>query len=135
MKIVLDTNVLVSGLLNPYNPPGDIVRMIVAGVLQVCYDARIISEYRLVLLRAQFSFAPEHVDALLEQIKATGIIAAGQPLNNKLPDPDDAPFIEVALGAHANCLVTGNIKHFPVRKRQGVLVVTPKDFLEINIQK
>ena len=46
MKVVLDTNVLVSGLLNPYGPPGRIVQLAAAGELQLCLDARILAEYR-----------------------------------------------------------------------------------------
>ena len=46
MKIVLDTNVLVSGLLSPYQAPGEIVRMCSSGTLSICYDARILGEYR-----------------------------------------------------------------------------------------
>ena len=64
MKIVLDTNVLVSGLLNPYGPPGRIVQMVAAGALQLCFDARIICEYRDVLVRPVFGFQAEHVEAL-----------------------------------------------------------------------
>lgn len=44
MKVVLDTNVVVSGLLSPFGPPGEIVRMTADGFLELCYDARILSE-------------------------------------------------------------------------------------------
>ncbi|MBM3277488.1 MAG: PIN domain-containing protein [Candidatus Handelsmanbacteria bacterium] len=46
MRVVLDTNVLVSGLLSPYGPPVELVRLVAMGVLQVCYEARILAEYR-----------------------------------------------------------------------------------------
>ncbi len=49
MIVVVDTNVLVAGLLSPFGPPGEIVRMIVAGSLSLCFDARILSEYSDVL--------------------------------------------------------------------------------------
>jgi len=45
MKIVLDTNVLVSGLLTPFGTSGEIVRMVSAGRLNLCIDARILLEY------------------------------------------------------------------------------------------
>ena len=45
MRIVLDTNVLVSGLLSPFGPPGDILRLITTWTVRVCYDARILGEY------------------------------------------------------------------------------------------
>jgi predicted nucleic acid-binding protein len=40
MKIVLDTNVLVSGLLQPLGPSGQIVRLVASGELVLCYDPR-----------------------------------------------------------------------------------------------
>jgi predicted nucleic acid-binding protein len=45
MRIVVDTNVLVSGLLSPFGPPGVIVSLTAAGRLSLCYDARILAEY------------------------------------------------------------------------------------------
>ena len=51
MRVVLDTNVLVSGLLSPYGSPGEIVRRLAAGELTPCLEVRILVEYREVLLR------------------------------------------------------------------------------------
>ena len=131
MKIVLDTNVLVSGLLCPYGAPGEIVRMAASGILELCYDARVLSEYRSVLLRSKFPFGKTHVDVLLDQIKACGYVVATKPLTKRLPDPDDEVFLEVALAGKARCLVTGNLKHYPKRLRQGVLILPPSELLEI----
>jgi uncharacterized protein len=134
MKIVLDTNVLVSGLLNPHGPPGAIVRLVAAGDLRVCYDARILAEYREVLLRPAFPFRPDQVDAFLDQLRACGEPVAASPLPaallDRLPDRDDAMFLEVALAAGVECLVTGNVRHYPARARGDVAVVTPAGLVE-----
>ena len=129
MKIVLDTNVLVAGLLSPFNAPGEIVRMTSAGVLQLCYDARIFSEYTGVLHRPKFNLNAAHVDALLGQIKAIGHSVVGTPLKRPLPDRSDEPFLEVAVAGKAACLVTGNLKHYPHADRQGIVVLPPSDFM------
>lgn len=131
MKIVIDTNVLVSGLLSPSGPSGEIVRMVASGILELCYDARILSEYRNVLLRPKFSFDQDHVNALLDQIKTCGRVVAVEPLTKRLPDPKDEPFLEAALAEKIQCLVTRNLKHYPAKKREGMLVVPPEEFLEI----
>jgi putative PIN family toxin of toxin-antitoxin system len=131
MKIVLDTNVLVSGLLNPYGSPSKIVRMVSSGDLALCYDVRLISEYQSVLSRPKFPFNQININALLDQIRACGIITAARPLSKQLPDPDDEPFLEVALAGKANCLVTGNLKHYPEKNKQDTLIVSPTEFLEI----
>ncbi len=130
MKVVLDTNVLVSGLLNPYGPPGRIVQVVASGELQLCLDARILAEYREVLRRPAFPFHGEEVDALLRQVHAVGEPVAAT-LAQALPDSDDEPLLEVAIGADAEYLVTGNIRHFAVNSRSGVRVVSPAEFLEI----
>jgi uncharacterized protein len=130
MRIVLDTNVLVSGLLNPYGPPGQIVRMVAAGEILLCFDARILAEYRDVLLRPKFDFRVEHVDALLEQIRTAGVSAASQPLACRLPDRDDEPFLEVAVASAADYLVAGNLRHYPARLRSGIAVVSPAEFVD-----
>lgn len=131
MKVVLDTNVVVSGLISPFGAPGEIVRMLASGALELCYDARVLSEYRSVLLRQKFSFDQAHVGDLLDQIEACGYVTTGKLLTKRLSDPDDEPFLEIALGGEAHYLVTGNLKHYPAEKRQGMRVVSPTEFLEI----
>ena len=84
MKIVLDTKVLVSGMLNPFGSPGNIVRMVSAGTLELCLDARIMAEYVEVLNRPKFQLSPDDIDALVDQIEACGHIAAPVPLAAEL---------------------------------------------------
>ncbi len=131
MKIVLDTNILVSGLLQPFGPSGQIVRLVAGGELVLCHDSRILAEYREVLLRKKFRFDPERVEILLEEIRAGGIPVAARPLAIRLPDPDDEPFLEIALAGGAQCLVTGNIKHYPADARHGIEVISPRSFIEL----
>lgn len=130
MKVVVDTNVLVAGLLSPFGPPGEIVRMIGSGTLQACFDARILAEYHAVLVRPKFQFSFEETRILLEQIEIEGLSVAGNPLPERLPDPDDEPFLEVAAAGQVQCLITGNIRHFPLARRRGVVVYSPGEFLD-----
>ena len=130
MRVVVDTNVLVAGLLTPFNPPGVIVGLIAAGRLTLCYDMRMIAEYDEVLRRPAFPFKTAEVAAFLAQVRAGGVVAAGEPLKARLPHPDDEPFLEVALSAPAEFLVTGNLKHFPRDRCQGVRVVSPREFMD-----
>ena len=129
MKIVLDTNVLVSGLLSPYGPPAEVVAMVVAGAVTLCVDARILVEYEQVLARPRFGFAQDAVDALIGFVESESVHVAAAPWPGMLPDPDDAPFLEVALAGDAACLVTGNVVHFPASARDGVAVRTPAEFV------
>lgn len=130
MRIVLDTNVIVSGFLSPYHAPGAIVQMVSDLTLRLCYDARVFSEYEEVLARHKFSFNPEKVEAFLEQVKVRGERAVARPLSKSLPDQTDQMFLEVALAGKAECLVTGNLRHFPKALCQGMGVFSPPDFLD-----
>lgn len=131
MKIVLDTNVLVSGLLSPYGASAGIVGMVSSGVLRLCYDARVMVEYQDVLVRPKFQFDPRKVKDLLVFMEQSGEVVATSPLNARLPDVHDEIFLEVALAGRAVFLITGNTKHFPASSRQGVNVVTPRAFLDL----
>jgi putative PIN family toxin of toxin-antitoxin system len=130
MKIVLDTNVLVSGLLTPFGPSGKIVRMVSAGELILYIDARILSEYQEVLHRPKFKFNKDHISILLDFIKLYGQFVSSLPLKNRLPDPDDEPFLEVAIAGKVRSLITGNIVHYPPSSRGGIKIFSPSEFLE-----
>jgi len=130
MKIVLDTNVLVAGLLSPFGPCAEIVRMVSSCDLTLYFDARILTEYSEVLRRAKFRFPIDKVDALLDHIEHRGLLVASSPLFNLLPDPGDQPFLEIAVAAQAVCLVTGNLTHFPPEQYREIKVLPPSDFLK-----
>lgn len=130
MKIVLDTNVLVSGLLTPFGNCGAIVRMLTSDEITLCVDSRILVEYGEVLSRTPFNIDPQKTAVVTEYIQASSETHVTTPLDRVLPDESDNPFMEVALSSGAECLVTGNLKHFPERCRAGVRVLTPKEFLE-----
>jgi uncharacterized protein len=129
VKIVLDTNVLVAGLLSPFGPCAHIVRMVSSGDLTLCLDARILCEYHEVLRRPKFRFDADQVAALLDYIEHSGIVVASSPLSDPLPDPGDQPFLEVAVAGQAACLVTGNRAHFPAKSCQEITVLSPSEFL------
>jgi len=129
MKVVLDTNVLVAGLLSPFGPPAQVLQLLLSGKVRLCYDGRVLAEYRQILARPAFGFEAELTEAVVEYLEHAGELAAVTPWPLELPDPDDAAFLEVAAGGQADYLITGNLRHFPSRKRRGVKVVTPAQFL------
>ncbi len=130
MKIVLDTNVLVSAILSPNGPPAAVLRTLLTERVSLCFDERIVTEYRDVLTRTKFSFDRELVEELIGFLEAAGSPTLAPPLAVTLPDPWDQMFIEVAVASQADFLVTGNLKHFPEEAREGVRVASPREFLE-----
>jgi uncharacterized protein len=131
MRIVLDTNVLISGMINPFGPPGRIVDLLRAGVVNLVVDDRILLEYKDVLCRPDsrkyFSNADRESIMVYLSKNSEFVIPTRHVIN--LPDSSDAPFIEVALESEL-LLVTGNTKHFPEKERQGVIVEAPGEFIK-----
>ena len=130
MKIVLDTNVLVSGLLNPDGAPGRIIDLLRSGVVQSVVDDRILAEYRDVLQRDRFAgyFTEFDRENILEFLAANSVYTTSSVVVLDLPDKGDIPFLETALTEKVP-LVTGNGRHFPSRQRRGVSILTPAEFL------
>jgi len=130
MRVVLDTNVLVAGLLSASGPPGWIVEAVLAGDLEPALDGAIRQEYEEVLRRPEFGFSGARVDDILAALDQFGfVVTAAEPWPVVLPDPDDAPFLSVAA-ASASVLVTGNLRHFPAQVRGDVVVLSPREFVE-----
>lgn len=131
MRLVVDTNVLVAGLLSPFGPPGRIVSLLGDGRLEPCTDARAFAEYESVLRRPQFRNEPEAVDELLGAMRRHGLSVASVPLPHPLPHQDDDLFVEVGLAGGARCLVTGNRAHFPEDRCLGLPVLSPAELVEV----
>lgn len=130
MRIVCDTNVLVSGMMLSSGFPGRIVDLIRAGRVQTVVDDRILAEYAAVLRRPYFRryFTSIQVEHVLEFLHRASHRVVCDVVVRDLPDPADLPFLETALSAQVP-LVTGNIKHFPEPQARGHTILTPRDFI------
>lgn len=133
-EIVLDTNVLISGLLSAQNPPGRIVDALRNGAIRLIADDRILSEYRTVLRRPYFERYIKAIERewMIEFLSRDSRIVVCDQVFDDLPDPKDACFLEVAFNAGLP-LVTGNVKHFPLEKNRGVKVLTAAEFVERSL--
>ena len=131
MKLVLDTNIVVSGLLQSQGNPAQVLTLALAGAVQVCHDERILAEYAEVLARPRFKFDPKRVREVLNKIETDGLAVDASGVSNlDLPDVDDEPFLAVALAAAVDFLATGNLSDYPPDKRRGCVVVSPAAFME-----
>jgi putative PIN family toxin of toxin-antitoxin system len=129
VRVVLDTNVIVSAVLTTHGPCAQILDMLADGVFGLYADDRILSEYDSVMRRPHFRLVAGDIAEALELIRSAAEPVAAVPLQAELPDPGDRPFLEVASSAGA-ILVTGNTRHYPSRSRAGVTVLTPREFIE-----
>lgn len=127
-RLVLDTNVLVSGVLSPYGPPGQIVDLVVAAQIQLVVEPRVLAEYADVLHRPELRLDADRIALLLQEIKRRALNLVVGPWRHPLPDPDDEPFLSLADAAFCP-LVTGNLRHYPPASREKVTVFSPADYL------
>ena len=129
VRLVFDTNVLVSALLNPGRTPDLALAAARHAAVTVLIDDRIEAEYREVLARPKFrKVDPAKREALLtEMLTGCERVTVAAPFEGALIDADDRVFVEVALAGHALALVTGNTKHYPTDL--GFEVLTPAALL------
>jgi len=124
MRIVLDTNVIVSALLSPNGIPGKIFDAAVLRHVLICYDSRILHEYSLVLSRPKFAIDPARLKIILDFIQRDGFSVIPPVLPEDFIDKTDKKFHETAQFCHAT-LITGNRRHFPPEDSD---IRTPTEF-------
>lgn len=126
MKIILDTNVIVSALLSPSGLPARILNLVLDGNVAIVYDNNILEEYADVLNREKFKIDKELIEFVMDFITKEGDFRTAGLQTIKLHDEDDTMFYELYKSGGIDYLITGNLKHFPHEKG----IVTPRKFLE-----
>jgi uncharacterized protein len=121
---VIDTNVVVSGLINPHGPCAHVLNAVLDGRVKLVYDARILAEYRDVLHRPRLKLKPELVSAFLAGLHSQAMVTSSVRIVAG-PDADDIVFVEVALATTDRTIVTGNLADYPAEILQGARVLTP----------
>lgn len=94
MKVVVDTNVMVSTILTPTGPPAQILDLIVTHRITLFVTLTILKEYREVLRRREFAFDKEAVQDFLQFIESYASVGPEVPLTRSLPDPKDESFLQ-----------------------------------------
>ena len=126
---VIDTNVLVSALLNINSNPGKVLLSVFNGETCPLLNAEIVAEYRDVLAREKFHFPAETVDIVIGRLAAVSMnLNAADGEYPEISDPKDRCFFAVTMTGRLSedaLLVTGNIRHFPAKP----FVVTPAQFV------
>lgn len=136
MRVVVDTNVLISGLISPSGPPARVVDLWIEGVVQVAVSPPIISEYLGVFLRPKFegigsaSARQETIERLVGLpntvvvVPETRVVCVGE-------DPSDDRFLECAKAARADPIVSGDEHLLALGVFEGTSIVNPRRFMEM----
>ncbi len=136
MKIVLDTNVLVSGLISKGYPAKILTAVLKSSKIKLCLSDPVIEEYQAVLARPKFSRFPSFIEnaaIVLHHLQSQSLWFTPKTPVNLLFDQSDNKFLELAFEAKANFLVTGNTQDFTFKQFRNTEIISPKDFYDIAL--
>jgi putative PIN family toxin of toxin-antitoxin system len=127
MKVVLDCNVLISARLNTGT-----CRDVFAAVIdshRCILSKEILGEYVAVARRKHFAKAATILFDLIRTVSRNAVFVTPDASPLRVPDPKDQIYLDAAIAARADVLITGNKRHFPDAIYQGVKIVSPREFL------
>ena len=129
IRVVVDTNVVVSAVLSENGFPASILDLGANKRIMMCVSTEVLEEYEEVLRRPRLKLSLARIEKAMELIRSTSRIVRPRRKLELAADPDDNLFYECADAAGANFLITGNIKHFP-SGHESTEIVTPRQFME-----
>jgi uncharacterized protein len=130
IRVVIDTNILVSALLQPLGLPAQVFVLAFSGSIQLCVSGEVYAEYEEVISRPRFQRDEETIAATLRAIREQAFWVKPTGPVRACSDPDDDIFLECAQAAQADYIVTGNLRHFP-ETWEGARIVPPRRLLEV----
>ena len=113
MRVVLDTNIVVSACWKRGVLEAQLVEFAIAGRIIACVSTEILAEYRDVLSRAKLAAVNGRAQELLAGLERSAVVVKTTTPVHASGDEDDNRFLECAEAAAADYLITGNLRHFP----------------------
>jgi uncharacterized protein len=127
-RVVLDTNIIVSGLLHRKGAPAAVLDGATSKRFRCFVPESLLNEYSDVLARGYLHLDQRRTARFIKAFREVAIFVVPRKKVVVTQDPDDDRVMECALEAGADFIVTGNIRDFPAQFH-GIRVVTPRDFL------
>ena len=135
MRVVLDTNVLMSGIFFA-GPPARILAAWAEGQLDLLASVDILSEYRRVGSRLRKKYPSVDVDPALDLVIRESRIVEPVPIDaDACSDEDDLKFLACALAGNADCVVSGDRALLRSSHYEGIEVITPREFQTRFLEK
>ena len=99
---------------------------------RVCHSDETLKELLETLKRPKFRhmLEAERIKMTLQILHSLGAFFTPEPRNIILPDPDDTIYLDLALTAHAEIIITVNKKHFPENLSNRIQILSPREFLK-----
>jgi putative PIN family toxin of toxin-antitoxin system len=130
VKVVYDTNIIVSATLHKDGLPALLLSLALEEMVRLLISHPLLAEYEEVLKRPRFSLNPKDVEELISLIKKQATLVKPAKKLQIIRDEADNRILECALKGKANFIVTGNKKHFPFEEFRGVKILTPRKFID-----
>lgn len=130
IRVVIDTNVVISALLHAKSLPEAVINLAFSGDVQWVASEPILAEYAEVLQRPRFAIGPARAADVMSRIRESVLLVTPTVRIEATKDPDDNMFLECAQAIDAAYIVTGNLRHFP-KMWQKTRVVTPREFIDL----
>jgi putative PIN family toxin of toxin-antitoxin system len=130
-KIVIDTNVIVSSLIQRGYPNLILKDLFIEQKFQLCISVELLAEYYEVLARPKFSKFQDffiRAEALLVEIEAKATKYNPTITLNLISDDDDNMILELADECLADFVITGNTTDFTFPTYKQTKIVTPKEY-------
>ena len=130
MKIILDTNVFISGIFWS-GPPYQILNAWKARQISLAVSQEILNEYDRVSKALSNKYTGIDLSVFMELLANNSELYVAKKLNDQISrDPDDDKFIAVALAGGAEFIVSGDQALLDVGTYQGVQIMNPSNFLK-----
>jgi uncharacterized protein len=130
LRLVIDTNVVVSAALKPEGLQRTVLLLAMAKSVRWYVSEAIVAEYALVLARPELKIRRSSRQQLLQLIKNHARVVVPSRMAQITSDPDDNTFVECADAAHADYLVTDNQRHFP-KFWKNTKIISSTEFLSV----
>jgi len=130
LRLVIDTNVVVSAALQPEGLGRTVVLLAMARPARWYVSDAIVLEYAMVLARPELKIRRSLRQQLLQLVKNHVHVVVPSRLTQITSDPADNIFVECADAARADYLVTGNQRHFP-KFWKNTKIITSREFLSV----
>ena len=139
IRVVLDTNVVISALIKPGSIPESVFEITLSHPrVQLCLSKDIVGEYKTVLSYGKFKkyLHKDNIAQALRAIRQSALLIESRKADiPKLADPDDEKFLACAVTARAAYLITGNTKHFPQLSFERTRIITPREFYDTMFEQ
>lgn len=137
LRVVLDTNVFVSGLLSKTGLPATILDAWRAGQYLLITSPPIVAEIKRVLettrMKEKYLINRRDIEQLIILLEKDAVIVPGRTdVENAIPDdPSDEMFLACAMDAAADCIVSGDRHLLDISEYKGIPIITVNEFKEI----